>query len=143
MPDRIRFHLDEHVDPSLINVYVGNRHGWPGELARETVVKVGRGGLACQCLVELDVGATATAQSVQVESRRTGSEKVEDVLHPNAEFPNARAATAHVWVHRDSLCRAHVLPTGRPTSDRAILRLLAVFVRICTLRNSLPGGAHV
>jgi hypothetical protein len=47
--------------------------------------------------------------------RRTGREKVEDILHTNAESPKAGAATAHIRIHRDSLYGAHVLsPAGQP-----------------------------
>ena len=58
--------------------------------------------------------------------RRTGRQKVEDVLHADAKAADAWAATAHARGHRDSVYRAHVLSTVRRGPDRAILALPVV-----------------
>src|SRR5207244_5124629 len=56
---------------------------------------------------------------------RTGGQKIEHVLHPDAEAANARAATTDVCAHRDSVNRAHVLSAAQRAPDNTILSRLA------------------
>jgi hypothetical protein len=59
--------------------------------------------------------------------RRTGREKVEDVLHADTEAANARATRTDLRAHRNSVNRAHILAAAGRPPERAILPLLRVY----------------
>ena len=72
------------------------------------------------------VGFEVRVISQDLFASGAGREKVEHVLHTNAEPPNTGAATADTGSHRDSVYRAHVLSNAPLASARPILALPSV-----------------
>jgi hypothetical protein len=69
-----------------------------------------------------------------------GGQKVEHVLHPDAEAANARAATTDVCAHRDSVNRAHVLSAAQRAPDNTILSRVRIARAPPGRIDSSPGS---